>query len=132
VLNLLRDLQDEFHLSYLFVAHDLSIVRHVSHRVAVMYLGRVVEVGPEAAIFDRPAHPYTRALLDAVPDPSPDAQRVPPLSGDVPNPLQRPRGCHFHPRCPQAQARCGQDDPPLLPFGPGHEVRCFYPSGETS
>ena len=127
ILNLLADLRDRLGLSLVFVSHNLGAVRHVSHLVAVMYLGRVVEIGPEAAIFDAPAHPYTRALLDAVPDPSPDAAPAPPLRGDVPSPLDRPAGCHFHPRCPRAAARCRIEDPPLAPFGDRHAVRCHYP-----
>ena len=127
ILNLLADLQARLGLSLIFVSHNLGAIRYVSHRVAVMYLGRVVEMGPEAAIFDVPAHPYTRALLDSVPDPSPDALPAPPLSGDVPNPLNRPPGCHFHPRCPRAAARCTIEDPPLAAIGDRHAARCFYP-----
>ena len=129
ILNLLADLQQRLGLSLMFVSHNLGAVRHVSHRVAVMYLGRVVEIGPEAAIFDTPAHPYTQALLDAVPDPSPDVAPAPPLRGDVPSPLDRPGGCHFHPRCPRAAPRCAAEDPPLADYGERHAVRCFFPGG---
>ena len=125
ILNLLADLQARFGLAMVFVSHNLGAVRHVSQRVAVMYLGRIVEIGPEAAIFDAPAHPYTHALLAAVPEL--DAPEEAPLAGEVPSPLDRPSGCHFHPRCPRAQPRCGSEDPPLLPFGTGHDVRCFFP-----
>jgi oligopeptide/dipeptide ABC transporter ATP-binding protein len=131
ILNLLADLQARLGLSLVFVSHNLGAIRHVSHRVAVMYLGRVVELGREATIFDVPAHPYTRALLDAVPDPLDPVVAVP-LRGDVPDPLDRPSGCHFHPRCPGAQPRCGLDDPPLSDLGSGHWVRCFYPLGATA
>jgi oligopeptide/dipeptide ABC transporter ATP-binding protein len=124
ILNLLSDLQARLGLAVVFVSHNLGAIRHVSHRVAVMYLGRVVEVGPEAAIFDAPAHPYTRALLDSVPEA--DVVGVP-LAGEVPSPLDRPQGCHFHPRCPRAQAKCRAEDPALAPFGQGHDVRCFFP-----
>lgn len=131
ILNLLADLQQRLGLSLVFVSHNLGAIRHVSHRVAVMYLGRVVEIGPEATIFDTPAHPYTSALLDAVPDPSPDASPATPLRGDVPNPLNRPNGCHFHPRCPRADAHCGIEDPPLAIIGDRHAVRCFHPWGQA-
>jgi peptide/nickel transport system ATP-binding protein len=132
ILNLLADLRDRLGLSLVFVSHNLGAVRHVSHRVAVMYLGRVVEIGPEAAIFDTPAHPYTQALLHAVPDPSPcapwpDVTPAPPLRGEVPSPLDRPAGCHFHPRCPRATQRCGIEDPPLAVLGDRHAARCFHP-----
>jgi oligopeptide/dipeptide ABC transporter ATP-binding protein len=124
ILNLLADLQARLGLAVVFVSHNLGAVRHVSRRVAVMYLGRIVEIGPEAAIFDAPAHPYTQALLDSVPEA--DTHSVP-LAGEVPSPLDRPQGCHFHPRCKRAQPRCRADDPALLPYGPGHDVRCFFP-----
>jgi oligopeptide/dipeptide ABC transporter ATP-binding protein len=126
ILNLLGDLQQRLRLSVVFVSHNLGAVRHLSHVVAVMYLGRVVELGTEAAIFDHPAHPYTRALLAAVPDPvvgSPPR----PLAGEVPSPLDRPSGCHFHPRCPRVASRCRNEDPPLVAFAGGQEVRCFFP-----
>jgi oligopeptide/dipeptide ABC transporter ATP-binding protein len=127
ILNLLADLQARLGLSIVFVSHNLGAVRHVSHRVAVMYLGRIVELGPEDAIFDRTAHPYTQALLAAQPEPVVDAPREPPLLGEVPSPLDRPAGCHFHPRCPRASQRCRDEDPPLSPFGDRHAVRCFHP-----
>jgi peptide/nickel transport system ATP-binding protein/oligopeptide transport system ATP-binding protein len=125
VINLLTDLQREFGLSYLFIAHDLAVVEHISHRVAVMYLGRIVEIAPRRAIFSRPLHPYTEALLDAVPVPDPTVRkqrRV--LIGDVPSPMNPPPGCHFHTRCPYAEERCRREDPPLQQVAPGQWVAC--------
>jgi peptide/nickel transport system ATP-binding protein len=127
ILNLLAELQARLGLSIVFVSHNLGAVRHISQRVAVMYLGRIVEIGPENAIFDRPAHPYTQALLAAQPEAVWDAPREPPLLGEVPSPLDRPTGCHFHPRCPRATARCRDEDPLLAPHGDRHAVRCFHP-----
>ena len=127
ILNLLADLQRRFGLSLLFISHNLGAIRHLSHRVAVMYLGRVVEIGPEADIFDRPAHPYTAALLAAVPQPVIDQPAAAPLAGEIPNAFDRPDGCHFHPRCPKAQARCRVEDPRLEARRDGHLVRCHFP-----
>jgi oligopeptide/dipeptide ABC transporter ATP-binding protein len=127
ILNLLADLQDRLGLSLVFVSHNLGAVRHISHRVAVMYLGRIVELGAEDAIFDRPAHPYTQALLAAVPDIRIDAPPAPPLMGEVPDPLQQPSGCHFHPRCARATSRCRSEAPPLTAVADRHHVRCFHP-----
>ena len=127
ILNLIADLQRRLSLSLIFISHNLGAVRHVSQRVAVMYLGRIVEIGPEAEIFERPAHPYTRALIDAVPEPDRAGADLPPLSGEVPSPLDRPTGCHFHTRCPLATAHCREEDPPLGTFGAGRSVRCFFP-----
>jgi oligopeptide/dipeptide ABC transporter ATP-binding protein len=126
IVNLLLDLQDRLGLSYLFVAHDLSVVKHVSHRVAVMYAGRIVEVAPTAALFDRARHPYTEALLSAVPVPDPRqrAQRIV-LEGDVADPSNLPAGCHFHPRCRYATEECREQTPGLDQAGPGHWVRCL-------
>ncbi len=128
VLNLLSDLRARFGLSLIFISHNLGAVRHVSDRVAVMYLGRIVEIGPEADLFERPAHPYTEALLAAVPEPTLDEEITPPLSGEIPSPLDRPSGCHFHTRCPRAQERCRIEDPALAARRPGHDVRCHFPS----
>jgi oligopeptide/dipeptide ABC transporter ATP-binding protein len=125
VINLLMDLQHEFNLSYLFVAHDLAVVEHISHRVAVMYLGKIVEIAPKKAIFTRPQHPYTEALLEAVPVPDParrKRRRV--LTGDVPSPINPPSGCRFHTRCPYVEERCRREEPPLLQVAPAQWVAC--------
>ncbi len=125
VVNLLMDLQQELGLSYLFVAHDLAVVEHISHRVAVMYLGKIVECTDTRSLFARPQHPYTEALLSAVPVPDPDAARnriI--LAGDVPSPVNPPPGCRFHTRCPYAEARCKVEEPPMQEVMPGHFVAC--------
>jgi oligopeptide transport system ATP-binding protein len=126
IVNLLADLQDELGLSYLFIAHDLHVVEHVSHRVAVMYLGRVVELATSEQIYESPRHPYTEALLSAAPEPDPTARkRRLVLAGDVPSPLDPPSGCPFHPRCPIAEkGLCDQEIPERRAVGPGHEVAC--------
>ncbi|MSP05197.1 MAG: dipeptide ABC transporter ATP-binding protein [Acetobacteraceae bacterium] len=126
IINLLMDLQDEYKLSYLFVAHDLAVVEHISHRVAVMYLGRIVEMTDKKTLFDMPLHPYTEALLSAVPIPKARARgrkRVI-LTGDVPSPINPPPGCHFHARCPYAMKRCREDIPPLREITAGHFAAC--------
>ncbi len=129
VLNLLADLRNRMNLSYLFISHDLSVVASVSTRVAVMYLGRIVETGPRDEIFSRPAHPYTRALLQSVPVPDPSTRREHvPLRGDLPSPMHPPAGCHFHPRCPQAMEICARQDPPQCRTGPDHVVTCHLHS----
>jgi oligopeptide/dipeptide ABC transporter ATP-binding protein len=126
VVNLLLELQDRLGLAYLFVAHDLSVVKHVSHRVAVMYSGRIVEIAPTAALFDRPRHPSTEALLSAVPVPDPRqrARRIV-LEGEVADPSNLPSGCHFHPRCRYATERCRHEVPEPEEVEPGHTVRCL-------
>jgi peptide/nickel transport system ATP-binding protein/oligopeptide transport system ATP-binding protein len=120
-------LQDELKLAYLFVSHDLAVVRHVSHRVAVMYLGRIVELADKRALFASPLHPYTEALLAAapVPDPSRRRQRRLILEGDVPSPMRPPSGCRFHTRCPYADAACRVTDPSLIEVAPGRHVACL-------
>jgi oligopeptide transport system ATP-binding protein len=125
VINLMQDLQDEFHLSYIFIAHDLSVVRHISDRIAVMYLGNIVEIGPAELIYNNPVHPYSRALLSAVPRPDPDLthdKRIR-LGGDIPNPIRKPSGCSFRTRCPIAQPSCADKVPPLE-FKEGRWVAC--------
>ena len=127
VINLLEDLRDEFGLTYLFIGHDLSVVHHLCHRVAVMYLGKVVEIAESDELFDNPQHPYTRALLSAVPIPDPriEAERGhPTLKGEVPSPLNPPSGCVFHPRCPIAVERCKTELPALKDIGAEHRVAC--------
>jgi oligopeptide/dipeptide ABC transporter ATP-binding protein len=125
VINLLMDLQAELGLSYLFVAHDLAVVEHIAHRVAVMYLGKIVELADKRALFASPQHPYTEALLSAVPVPDPRAQvkRII-LAGDVPSPVEPPPGCRFHTRCPYAEARCRVEEPAMKEVRPGHFVAC--------
>ncbi|MDA1266672.1 MAG: ABC transporter ATP-binding protein, partial [Planctomycetota bacterium] len=125
VVNLLGDLQEEFGLSYVFIAHDLSVVRYISDRVAVMYLGRIVEQGTTKQIFGDPQHPYTQALLSAIPSPKPRKrkERIH-LAGDVPSPINPPAGCHFHTRCPVAEARCKESYPGSVDLGDGHLASC--------
>lgn len=127
VINLLKNLQDSMGLSYLFIAHDLSVVEHISHRVAVMYLGRIVETGETRDIFSHPRHPYTAALLSAVPVPKPGQKknRII-LKGDVPSPSERPPGCAFHPRCSRATPECAKNTPVLEDTGNGHFAACFH------
>jgi len=125
VLNLMMDLQRELGVAYLFVSHNLAVVEHISHRIAVMYLGRIVEYTDKTTLFTRPQHPYTESLLLAVPVPDPRVKRQKrPLQGDVPSPINPPPGCHFHTRCPYAVARCKAESPALREVKPGQWVAC--------
>ena len=130
ILNLLKDLQDDFGLTYIFIAHDLNVVRHISDRVMVMYLGKVAEVASRDVLYKEPKHPYTGALLSAVPIANPELGRrreAIVLEGDVPSPVNPPSGCNFHPRCPRfVEGHCDVEDPPLYPFGNGHVAACHY------
>jgi peptide/nickel transport system ATP-binding protein len=130
IVNLLADLQEKLNLTYVFIAHDLSVVRQVSTRIAVMYLGSIVEEGPAEEVFSTPAHPYSQALISAVPivetTPSGTRKRII-LTGDVPSPLKPPSGCRFHPRCPVAQDRCRTERPQMRDYGPGRKVACHFP-----
>jgi len=127
VVNLLQDIQEDFGLTYLFIAHDLSVIEHISDRVAVMYLGRIVELSEATELYKAPRHPYTEALLNAVPVPDPNLPRVAePLKGEVPSPINPPTGCHFHPRCPYAREICQRVDPPLEDKGGEHFAACHF------
>jgi oligopeptide/dipeptide ABC transporter ATP-binding protein len=135
VINLLGELQDEFHLSYIFVAHDLSVVRHVSDRIAVMYLGKLMEVSPAEELYDKPIHPYTAALLSSIPipDPAENRARVRPLvAGEPPNPINPPSGCRFHTRCPRAIDICSQVEPQLTEYANGHLAACHRPQSVSA
>jgi len=125
VLNILRQLQHEFKLTFLFIAHNMSVVEHISDRVAVMYLGKIVELTDRETLYRNPQHPYTQALLSAIPIPDPDLKRERiVLTGDVPSPLRPPPGCRFHTRCPFAFDRCKVEEPPLIDLGSEHYVAC--------
>jgi len=128
IITLLEELQRELGLTYLFIGHDLSVVRHICDHVAVMYLGRIVETAPSEALFANPTHPYTQALIDAVPNPDPAAEanrQIEPLMGEVPSPANPPSGCVFHPRCPIATDRCRSEVPPARTIAPGHSLACW-------
>ena len=128
VVNLMQDLQTEFGLTYFFIAHDLAVVRHISHRIAIMYAGKIVEIAGRDAIYQAAIHPYTKALLSAVPVPDPKIQKARrriSYSGEVPNPLSPPPGCRFQSRCPYESERCRKEDPPLLERRPGHRAACW-------
>ena len=130
ILNLMAELQERLGLAYLIITHNLPVVRHVSDRLAIMYLGRFVEQGSSERIFARPAHPYTKALLDGIPQPDPDRRRkTVSIEGEVPSLENRPSGCEFHTRCPYAQARCREEAPGATELEPGHTVRCHFPLG---
>jgi peptide/nickel transport system ATP-binding protein len=130
IINLLQDLQDEFELTYVFVAHDLGVVRHVSDRIAVMYLGKIVEIGPAEEVYSKPIHPYTLSLLAALPIPDPrenEAREPLVIQGDVPSPVNPPAACRFHPRCPYATEICSELEPQLVDYGNGHWAACHHP-----
>jgi len=135
ILNLLQDLQEQFNLAYLFIAHDLAVVRHISHRVAVMYLGRIVETADSKDLYERPLHPYTQALLSAIPTPNPlverDRERII-LRGDLPSPINLPPGCRFSTRCPIAVESCSETDPELQQLAPNQQAACLLAAGYVS
>jgi oligopeptide transport system ATP-binding protein len=130
IINLLEKLQEQFNLTYLFIAHDLSVVKHISDRIAVMYLGKVMEISPASELYRRPRHPYTGSLISAIPIPDPAIERRRErviLQGDVASPVNPPSGCRFRTRCPRAKPHCAEEEPPLESFGTEHKAACFYP-----
>lgn len=133
MLNLMKELKDKLNLTYIFISHDLSVVHHICDRVAVMYLGRVVEIADKKQIYENPVHPYTKALLSAIPMPDPEVKRERIiLQGDVPNPADPPSGCHFHKRCPYAKKECSETVPPFVTVEPGHQVLCWLAEEQQS
>lgn len=133
VLNLIKELKDKLNLTYIFISHDLSVVHHICDRVAVMYPGRVVEIADKKQIYENPVHPYTKALLSAIPMPDPEVKRERIiLQGDVPNPADPPSGCHFHKRCPYAKKECSETVPPFVTVEPGHQVLCWLAEEQQS
>jgi oligopeptide/dipeptide ABC transporter ATP-binding protein len=125
IVNLMQDLQEKYKLTYLFISHDLRIVKHICDRIAVMYLGRIVELAGKQAIFDKPLHPYTQALLSSIPESDPDCKvDAEPIKGDVASPIDPPSGCHFHPRCPQCMDICTKKAPEMVEYEPGHCIEC--------
>ncbi len=129
VLNLFCELQEQTGCSYLFISHDLPVVERLSHRVAIMYLGRIVETAPTRTLFNSPAHPYTRALIDSAPRLEARKRQFRPVEGEIPSPIDPPKGCHFHPRCPLAQDICRREEPPAREISPGHVSRCHFATG---
>jgi peptide/nickel transport system ATP-binding protein len=130
VLNLMKRLQDEHGLTYVLISHDLAVVRYMADQIGVMYLGKLVELGSGADIYARAAHPYTAALIAAIPVPEPGAERAksgPAVTGELPSPVHPPSGCRFRTRCPLAQELCAAEEPPLRSFGPGHVAACHFP-----
>ncbi len=130
ILNLMRSLQERHGLTYLIISHDLAVVRYVADTIGVMYLGKLVESGPSDSIYEHPAHPYTRGLLDAIPKPDPVATagaRLAQIRGELPSAINPPSGCRFRTRCPRAQQVCGEVEPQLVSFGPGHLAACHFP-----
>jgi len=124
-LELMLELKEKLELTYLFITHDLATAKYICNRIAIMYLGRIVEIGPLWDVYSNPRHPYTQALLAAVPVPDPRARRIHPMpKGEIPNPINPPAGCRFHPRCPQAQDMCAEAEPHLVEVAPGHLVAC--------
>ena len=131
ILNLMKGLQKKFDLSYLFISHDLAVVRHMADRVGVMYLGQLCEVAPVDAIFDSPLHPYTRLLLDTIPDPELTGRSSQPVTGEIPNPIDPPSGCAFHPRCPESTDKCRREGPELTTLDSGVQVACHAISASS-
>jgi peptide/nickel transport system ATP-binding protein len=132
ILELMKELKDEFQLTYLFITHDLATAKYLCDRIAIMYLGRIVEIGSRDDLFGRPHHPYTKALLEAVPVPDPKARRTEEVvRGEIPSAISPPSGCHFHPRCPYAIPACREGRPPLKEVAPGHQSACLLDQGVT-